>query len=58
MSDGRSTSTPPVQGKESGPRQEPNTHPDIEFDILIRHGLDVEPDCGDGSDGLVELELV
>jgi hypothetical protein len=33
-------------------------YPDIEFDILIRNGLDVEADCRDGSDGLVELELV
>lgn len=32
--------------------------PDIEFDILICDGLDVEAYGGDGGDGLVELELV
>jgi hypothetical protein len=34
------------------------THPDIEFDIFIRHCFDVEADCGNCSDGLIELELV
>ena len=32
--------------------------PDIEFGVLVRHGLDVEADGWDGGDVLVELELV
>jgi len=34
------------------------TYPDIKLDILIRYGLDVEADSRDGSDGLIEFELV
>ena len=36
----------------------PSHVPNIELDILIRDGLDVEADGGDGSDVGVELELV
>ena len=32
--------------------------PDVEFGVLVRDGLDVEADGGDGGDVLVELELV
>lgn len=32
--------------------------PDVELDILIRDRLDVEADCRDGGDVLVELEFV
>jgi hypothetical protein len=32
--------------------------PNIEFCVLVRHGLDVEADGGNGGDVLVELELV
>ena len=32
--------------------------PDVEFDILVGDGLDVEADGRNGSDVLVELELV
>lgn len=32
--------------------------PDIELYVLVRHGLDVEADCGDCGHGLVELEFV
>lgn len=32
--------------------------PDIELDILVGHGLDVEANGGDGRDVLVQLELV
>jgi hypothetical protein len=35
-----------------------STHPDIEFNILVCHGLNVEADRRDGSDGLIELELI
>ena len=35
------------------------THiPDVEFNILVRNGLDVEADCWDGRDVLVQFELV
>jgi hypothetical protein len=34
------------------------TYPDIKLDILIRHGLDIEADSRDSSDGLIEFELV
>lgn len=35
------------------------THiPHVEFDVLIRHRLDVEPDCWDGRYVLVELKLI
>jgi hypothetical protein len=34
------------------------TDPNVEFDVLVRDGLDVEADCWDGGDGLVQLELV
>ena len=36
----------------------PSHIPNIEFDILVRDGLDVEADSRDGSDVGVELELV
>ena len=36
----------------------PSHIPHVEFDILIRDGLDVEADSGDGSDVGVELQLV
>ena len=32
--------------------------PDIELDVLVCDGLDVEADCGDRCDILVELELI
>lgn len=32
--------------------------PHVEFDILVREGLDVESDGWDGRHGLIELELV
>lgn len=32
--------------------------PDIELYVLVRDGLDVEADGGDGGDVLVKLELV
>lgn len=32
--------------------------PDVEFDVFVGHGLDVEADGGDGVDGLAQLELV
>lgn len=32
--------------------------PDIEFDVLIRDRFNVEADCRDGGDVLVELEFV
>ena len=32
--------------------------PDIELDILIRDRFDVEADCWDGGDVLIELEFV
>ena len=32
--------------------------PDIELDVLVGDGLDVEADGGDGGDVLAELELV
>lgn len=32
--------------------------PDVELGVLVRDGLDVEADGGDGGDVLVELELV
>lgn len=32
--------------------------PDVEFGVLVCHGLDVEADCGDCGDVLVELKLV
>lgn len=32
--------------------------PDVKFDVLVGHALDVEPDGGDGGDILVELQLV
>ena len=43
--------------------QRPNlvlpTHiPHIELNILVGHRLNVEADCGDGGDVLVELEFV
>lgn len=35
------------------------THiPHVELDILVRHRLDVETDCRDRGDILVELELI
>lgn len=45
------------------PPQRPNlilpSHvPNVELDILIRDGLDVEADSRDGGDVGVELELV
>ena len=36
----------------------PTNIPNVELDILIRDGLDVEPDSRDGSDVLVEFEFV
>lgn len=33
-------------------------HPNVELDVLVCDGLDVETDGGNGGDGLVELELV
>ena len=32
--------------------------PDIEFDILVGHALDVESDCGDSGDILVEFQFI
>jgi hypothetical protein len=32
--------------------------PDVELDILVRDGLDVEADCWDRRHALVQLELV
>ena len=32
--------------------------PDVELDVLVGDGLDVEADCGDGGDILAELELI
>jgi hypothetical protein len=32
--------------------------PDVELGVLVGDGLDVEADRGDGSDVLVEFELV
>jgi hypothetical protein len=32
--------------------------PDVEFGVLVRDGLNVEANGGDGGDVLVELELV
>lgn len=34
------------------------TYPNIEFNVFIRYCLDVESDCGDCSDGLVEFEFI
>ena len=36
----------------------PSDVPNVELDILIGDGLDVEADSGDGSDVGVELQLV
>jgi hypothetical protein len=36
----------------------PTNIPDIEFDVLVCDGFDVEADSGDCSDVLIELELV
>lgn len=36
----------------------PANVPDIEFDILVCHGFDVEPDRGNGGNALIEFELV
>jgi len=32
--------------------------PDVKFGVLVGHGLDIEADCGDCGDIVVELELV
>lgn len=32
--------------------------PDIEFGIFVSHRLDVEADCGDCGDVLVQFELI
>ena len=32
--------------------------PDVEFDVLVGHGFDVEANGRDGGDVLVELEFV
>ena len=52
-----------LSAREVMPPQRPNlvlsTHiPHIELDILVRDRLDVEADCRDRRDILVELELV
>ena len=36
----------------------PSHIPNIELDVLVRHGLDVEADSRNGSDVRVELQLV
>ena len=33
-------------------------HPDVEVEVLVRHGLDVESDCGDRGDYLADLTLL
>ena len=35
-----------------------HSHPDVEFDVLVGDGFDVEADGGNGVDGLAQLELV
>jgi hypothetical protein len=32
--------------------------PDIEFDVLVGHALDVESDGGDGGNVLVEFQFI
>lgn len=34
------------------------THPDIKLDILVLDRLDIEADCWDRRDALVQLQLV
>ena len=34
------------------------TYPNIEFNVFIRYCFDVEADCGDCSDRLIEFEFI
>jgi len=34
------------------------TYPNIELNVFIRYCFDIESDCGDCSDGLVEFEFI
>jgi hypothetical protein len=34
------------------------TYPDVEVEVLVRHGFDVEADCGDRGDYLADLILL
>jgi len=38
--------------------KKPQTYPNVELDVLVHDCLDVESDCGNGRDRLVELELI
>jgi len=40
------------------PKEEEGTYPNIEFNIFIRHCLNVESDCWDGGHRLIEFEFI